>query len=56
MNGETVKYQLNEENSISKITVPIVLAKGLNWKDKDQIGVKNETIEGQAGLFIWKRE
>lgn len=56
MNGETVKYLYYEENKRSILTIPVSMARGLNWGHKDEIGIINLTYNGQEGLFLWKRK
>ena len=56
INGETVKYRYNEEYKKSIVTIPVSLARGLNWEPKDEIGIIIKTIDGKEGLFLWKRE
>lgn len=56
MNGETVKYQYYESNKRSFITIPISMAKGLNWEPGDKIGIINLNREGLDGFFIWRRK
>ena len=56
MNGESVKYLYYEENKRSILTIPVSMARGLNWDHKDDIGIIVKTIDGQEGLFLWKRE
>ena len=55
MNGETVKYH-KYEGSSGKISIPISVAKSLNWSHKDDLGIIIKLIDGKQGLFIWKRE
>lgn len=56
MNGETVKYHYYESNKRSFITIPVAMARGLNWKHDDKIGIIIKIMDGKKGLFIWKRE
>ena len=56
MNGETVKYLYYEDNKRSILTIPVSMARGLNWNHQDNIGIIVETKNGQKGLFLWKRE
>jgi len=56
MNGETVKYHYYDSNKRSFITIPVVMARGLNWNHDDKIGIIIKIIDGKKGLFIWKRE
>ena len=55
MNGETTKFYQYEKTS-GRINVPVSISKVLNWKHKNSIGMIIKTIDGQTGLFIWKRE
>ena len=56
MNGETVKYQYYEGNKRSFITIPVSMARGLNWKDGNKIGIINLNKDGIDGFFIWNRK
>jgi bifunctional DNA-binding transcriptional regulator/antitoxin component of YhaV-PrlF toxin-antitoxin module len=56
MSGETTKYYKFEKTGSGRITIPISMAKGLNWGHKDEINILIKTINGQLGLFLWKRE
>lgn len=55
MNGETTKFYQYEKTS-GRINVPVSISKALNWEHKDSMGMIIKTIDGQTGLFIWKRE
>ena len=55
MNGEVVKYHRYEGTS-GKITIPLAIAKGLNWKHKDEINIVIKTIDGETGLFLFKKK
>ena len=54
MNGKTVKYHFYKKYKQSNITIPVSLAQSLNWKDKDEIKIIIETVNGQIGLFLFK--
>ena len=58
MNGYTSKYLYYKSNKNSIITIPrpIIEANNLNWDHKDEIGIIIKEINGQKGLFLWKRE
>lgn len=56
MNGETTKYYKFEKSGSGRLTIPISLAKSLNWEEKEDIGIIIDIRNGQKGLFIWKRE
>jgi len=56
MNGESVKYQYYESNKRSFITIPVTLARSLNWNDKDNIGIVIKNIDDKQGLFLFKKE
>ena len=56
MNGKTVKYQYYDSNKRSFITVPRAMAEGLNWKHKDDINIVIEVLNGNKGLFLFKKE
>lgn len=56
MDGETTKYYKFEKSGSGRLTVPISLAKALNWEHNDKIGIIIEIREDKKGLFLWKRE
>lgn len=58
MNGYTSKYLFYKSNKNSIITLPrpIIEANNLDWNHKDNIGIIVKTIDGQEGLFLFKRE
>lgn len=56
MNGETVKYQYYKGNKRSFITIPVAMARGLNWNPKDKINLVVKTFDGVTGLFLFKKE
>ena len=56
MNGETTKFYKFENTSSGRVTIPISLHKALNWGHKDDINIVIKTIDGQTGLFLFKKE
>jgi len=54
MNGEIVKYRFYKDTSQSLITIPKVIARSLNWNDKDEIHMVVKTIENKLGVFLFK--
>ena len=56
MDGETTKYYKFEKSGSGRLTIPISLAKSLNWEHGDNIGIIIDIKEEQKGLFLWKRE
>lgn len=56
MNGKTTKYYYYDSNKQSIVTIPISMAKGLNWEHQNEINVLFETKDGQKGLFLFKKE
>ena len=55
LNGETTKYYKYESSGSGTVTIPIALAKALNWEHKSEIGIIIEVKEGQKGLFLFKK-
>ncbi len=39
MNGKTTKYYKFEKSGSGRLTVPLTLAKTLNWKHDDELNV-----------------
>jgi hypothetical protein len=58
MNGYPVKYLYYKSNKKSNLTIPrsILEANNLNWEHKDDINLVIKTIEGQKGIFLYKKE
>ena len=56
MNGETTKYYKFEKSGSGRITIPISLAKALNWTHGDEINIIIEVLNGNKGLFLFKKE
>ncbi len=56
MNGKTSKYYHYEKTGSGRITIPISLAKGLGWKHKDDIEIVIKNLNGNLGLFLYKKE
>ena len=57
VNGHPTKYLFYESNKKSIVTVPraIIDAANLNWNHQDQINIIVKTIDGQQGLFLFKK-
>ena len=56
MNGETTKYYKFEKSGSGRVTIPIALAKALNWNHDDELIITIEIKNNQKGLFLFKRE
>lgn len=56
MDGKTTKYYYYDSNKQSIVTIPISMAKGLNWGHQDEINILIEVVNGQKGLFLFKKE
>ena len=56
MNGETTKYYKFEKSGSGRITIPISLAKALNWTHNIEINITIEVLKGNKGLFLFKKE
>lgn len=54
MNGVNVTYQFYKSNKRSFITIPVAIAKGLNWKNKDKINLSLKLIGDKHGIFLYK--
>ncbi|MBN1800695.1 MAG: hypothetical protein JW891_04270 [Candidatus Lokiarchaeota archaeon] len=55
MNGETTKFY-TYQNTSGRVNIPLSVAKVLNWNHKDELGIVLKTIEGQTGLFLYKKD
>ena len=56
MNGSTSKYRKYEGKGSGEITIPIAIARALNWKDRDEISIIFETRNDKKGIFLSKKE
>ncbi|MBA7709166.1 hypothetical protein ES703_118078 [subsurface metagenome] len=56
MNGKTTKYYKYKHSGSGTITIPISIAEALNWKHKDDVNLVIKNINGQIGLFMYKKE
>ena len=56
MNGNTTKYYYYEKSGSGRINIPIALARDLGFEHKDDIQIVIQTINGQKGLFLFKKE
>lgn len=56
MNGEITKYYKYNTSGSGSITIPIALAKALNWEHKDEINIIFDIKDGQHGLFFFKKK
>ncbi len=58
MDGYKAKYLYYEANKQSMVTIPraILDANNLNWDHKDDVYILSKEIEGQPGLFLYKKE
>ena len=56
MKGKTTKYYFYEKNKQSIVTIPVSIAKGLNWEHLDKIEVIIEVMNGNKGIFLFKKE
>jgi len=56
MNGKTTKFYKYESSSSATVTIPLSLAKALDWSHKDEINIIITSYKGQTGLFMYKRE
>lgn len=58
MDGYTVNYLYYEESKRSIITIPrsIIEAENMNWEHKSEIKILVKEIDGQKGLFLFKKE
>ncbi len=58
MNGHITKYLYYEKTGKSVVTVPriVIDAENLNWKPKDNLYLVVKTVDGQKGIFLFKKE
>lgn len=56
MNGKTTKYRKYKSQGSGQISIPVSIAKALNWKDGDEINIIFETVDNKKGIFLSKKE
>ena len=56
MNGEITKYYKYETSGSGTVTIPLALAKSLNWDHKDEIYIVIKEVNNQVGLFLFKKK
>ncbi len=56
MNGNIAKYYYYKGSGSGRVNIPIAIARDLGFKHKEGLCVVTKTIDGQKGLFLWKRE
>lgn len=58
MNGYKSKYLFYEKNKQSMVTIPraILDANNLNWSSGEDINIIYKELNGQPGLFLFKKE
>lgn len=56
MNGEITKYYKYETSGSGTVTIPLALAKSLNWDHKDEINIVIKEVNNQVGLFLFKKK
>jgi len=54
MDGETTKYYFYKERGSGNLTIPVRIAKALDWNHKDDITLLIKSIDGKVGLFLTK--
>lgn len=55
MNGEITKYYKYDSSGSGSVTIPIALAKALNWEHQDEIGIIIDVKNDKNGLFLFKK-
>lgn len=56
MDGKATKYYYYDSNKQSIVTIPISIAKSLNWEHLNEINIIIEVVNGQKGIFLFKKE
>ena len=54
MKGTATKLYIYE-NTSPRINIPLKIVEGLNWGHSDDLRIEIKTIEGNTGLFIYKK-
>ncbi len=53
MNGEKTKFYKYDSSTSANVTIPLGIAKALNWNHKDEINLSIKSFEGKLGLFLF---
>ena len=53
MNGGKTKFYKYDSSTSASVTIPLVIAKALNWNHKDEINLSIKFFEGKLGLFLF---
>lgn len=56
MNGNIGKYYYYEGSGSGRLNIPIAIARDLGFNHKDDVFMFTKTIDGQKGLFLFKRK
>ena len=56
INGEITKYYKFKGRGSGSVTIPLALAKALNWEHGNGIYVIFDTKDSNKGLFLFKKE
>ncbi len=56
MNGKTTKYHKYEGSGSGNLTIPIAIAKALNWENGDEISLVFDVKNEKKGIFLFKKD
>lgn len=58
MDGHLTKYLYYEKTGKSQITIPrkFLEVENIDWNHNDDLYIITKTIDGQTGLFLFKKE
>jgi len=52
MEGQKTKYYFYEERGSGSVTIPVSMAKGLNWKHKDELTIIFDPEEDSLRFYM----
>lgn len=56
MSGRAVKYKKYEKKGSGEIYIPISVTEALKWVDGDELMLTIEVIDGNQGIFLYKKK
>jgi len=58
MDGHLTKYLFYEKTGKSQVTIPrkLLEIEKVSWDHNDDVYIVKKTIEGQEGLFLFKKD
>ncbi len=55
MSGRAIKYKKYDKHGSGRLYIPVSIAQALKWKDGDDIMLTIEVVDGNKGVFLYKK-